>query len=690
MHIMLKACAALAAAGMVTLGLGTPLGPGIGGDDSLPVNAAVRQTTAKQTADAAIPQEKLPQKVAAQIPDDAMVLSKDLAVTPTGEVKNVQTGKSVTDPRVTGTPNKPADPLAKTKGESFIPVPAKEVKQQVSRNEQSSSARLSQGGAEHQTYTAALNNNDYGAYWGSYNGTQAFFEAGGNLFAQQARGLVDVSQWQGDIDWQAARNAGVEGAIIRIGYGWGNGPDIKAQRNINECKRLGIPFGIYLYSYAYDNGTAAMEGDGTVGLLRQAGVQPGDLSFPVYYDLEHWAWSGHTPPTDPWTYNGMVDTWFSKLQGAGYNRLSVYSYQYYLETALNTGNIHSKTHWVASYGPRPGFSYPANERCWQYTSSGHVNGINGFVDMNAYGNRNYAGGPTVQGSKYTQIGEGDYFIGSAYWDRYLDIDNRSTQDSAAALIWVPTDAPNQMFHIKPVGDGNYTITSSNSGKALDVAFASLNNGTPIIQYSSNGGINQKWSFYQGPDGYLYIASAMGDSRSKFLDIHGAVDTPGTRANLWEYTGGTNQQFRLLQKFYPTGQAHYISSPFANGRRLDVQNLGMAPETPVEIWDPNGGRNQQFVFVDAGNAKYALRAVHSGQVLDIQGAFMGDSGNIIQFPWVSGSNQQWYIQSDGSNRFAIRSVANNKALDIAWRNTNAGARVISYEYHAQDNQKWQIN
>ena len=64
--------------------------------------------------------------------------------------------------------------------------------------------------------------------------------------------MIDVSSWQGDVDWAKAKADGVEGTIIRLGYGWGNDADTKAQRNINECKRLGIPFGIYWYSYAYD------------------------------------------------------------------------------------------------------------------------------------------------------------------------------------------------------------------------------------------------------------------------------------------------------------------------------------------------------------------------------------------------------------------------------------------------------
>lgn len=345
------------------------------------------------------PTKDLPQTVSEAVPDDATVVSEELAVTDAGEVMDLETGDTVTDPQLVGTVDKPADPLAKTDGESFIPVEVAEVKEAMgdaaAETEDDGDVAESQQDAADEGTTgavvrpAALQNNSYGAHWGTYNGAPAFFESDGTLFAQQAKGVIDVSEWQGQIDWQKAKNDGVEGAIIRISYGWDNGFDKQALRNISECKRLGIPFGIYSYSYAYDSTTAAYEGDDMVNLLRQAGVQPGDLSYPVFYDLEKWTWTGHTPPTSPSVYDGIVNAWYAKLQAAGYTNLSVYSYTSYLDTALNSANIRNKTRWVASYGARTNFPYAANDRGWQYTSQGSVAGIQGSVDLNAFGNKTY-------------------------------------------------------------------------------------------------------------------------------------------------------------------------------------------------------------------------------------------------------------------------------------------------------------
>lgn len=319
------------------------------------------------------PNAKLPDNVSDEISDDATVVSEDLAVTPEGEVKNIETGEIVTDPTLVGTKDQQPDPLAKTNGESFIPVSAEDVKNAV---------------ADANVQLSKFESNEYGAHWGTYNNSKAFFDYQNNLFVQQAKGVIDVSGWQGDIDWAKAKADGVEGAIIRLGYGEGNNADKKAQRNISECKRLGIPFGIYWYSYADTPALAKEEGTDVVAKLKQFGVNPSDLAYPVYYDLEKWTWEGHQPPTDPNVYNNIVNNWYSALQSAGYKNLGVYSYTSYLQGPLKHADIYAKTMWVAQYGARMGFdSFPTNSRGWQYTSTGKVDGISGNVDMNAFGNK---------------------------------------------------------------------------------------------------------------------------------------------------------------------------------------------------------------------------------------------------------------------------------------------------------------
>lgn len=427
------------------------------------------------------PNAKLPDNVSDEISDDATVVSEDLAVTPEGEVKNIETGEIVTDPTLVGTKDQQPDPLAKTNGESFIPVSAEDVKNAV---------------ADANVQLSKFESNEYGAHWGTYNNSKAFFDYQNNMFVQQAKGVIDVSEWQGDIDWAKAKADGVEGVIIRLGYGEGNNADKKAQRNISECKRLGIPFGIYWYSYADTPSIAKEEGTDVVAKLKQFGVNPSDLAYPVYYDLEKWTWEGHQPPTDPNVYNNIVNNWYSALQSAGYKNLGVYSYTSYLRGPLNHADIYAKTTWVAQYGARMGFdSFPTNSRGWQYTSTGKVDGISGNVDMNAFGNKEYVNGGhwvTKNGQKYWRDSDGSLARSKEIYDPesnawyWIDSDGTMAHDKDVYLRsnggkWVRYDSNGHMIKGEDFRYGvwyNFDFTTGAMSKGMTY----LSNGNKWVYY----------------------------------------------------------------------------------------------------------------------------------------------------------------------------------------------------------------
>ena len=427
------------------------------------------------------PNAKLPGTVSGEISDDATVVSEDLAVTSEGEVKNIETGETVTDATLVGTQDQQPDPLAKTNGESFIPVSAEDVKNAV---------------ADANVQLSKFESNEYGAHWGTYNNTKAFFDYQNNLFVQQAKGVIDVSEWQGDIDWAKAKADGVEGVIIRLGYGWGNNADKKAQRNISECKRLGIPFGIYWYSYADTPSIAKEEGADVVAKLKQFGVNASDLAYPVYYDLEKWTWKGHQPLTDPNVYNDIVNNWYSALQSAGYKNLSVYSYTSYLQGPLKHADIYAKTTWVAQYGARMGFdSFQTNSRGWQYTSSGKVDGISGNVDMNAFGNKEFVNGGhwvTKNGQKYWRDSDGSLARSKEIYDPesnawyWIDSDGTMAHDKDVYLRsnggkWVRYDSNGHMIKGEDFRYGvwyNFDFTTGAMSKGMTY----LSNGNKWVYY----------------------------------------------------------------------------------------------------------------------------------------------------------------------------------------------------------------
>lgn len=417
------------------------------------------------------PTVALPETVDESISSDATVVAPDIAITNDGVAVDLQSGNEITDVEKVGDENTQPDPLAKTDGESFTPVDIETVRDAVEQQAEANGTgetvepntsnesneaggtnetaawRDTKGNTRHSAVTAvektqsneqqggrvstvALGNNEYGAYWGSYSGKPAFFESNKNPYIQDAKGVVDVSAWQGTIDWQKAKAAGVQGAIIRISYGWDNGFDPYALRNIRECKRLGIPFGVYSYSYSYDAASARAEGNDMVSLLRKAGVSPKDLGYPVFYDLEKWVWKGHNPPTNPAVYEQIVNTWMDIVRGAGYDG-QVYSYANYIKNELNRSSIHKRVGWVASYGARAGFDISLDKRGWQYTSAGKVAGIAGNVDLNAFGVKSYI--PEVQ--LMWVIREEDIAVGATMEDHATPVEYKWMSYNVNTQTW---------------------------------------------------------------------------------------------------------------------------------------------------------------------------------------------------------------------------------------------------------------
>lgn len=637
------------------------------------------------------PNATLPETVSENISDDSTVVSENLAVTPEGDVQNIETGETVTDAQLVGTQSQQPDPLAKTDGESFIPVSASDVKDAVEQPVKQSAEQPSLKGGSTVRLTK-FESNEYGAHWGTYNGTKAFFDYRNNLFVQQAKGVIDVSSWQGDVDWAKAKADGVEGAIIRLGYGWGNYADAKAQRNINECKRLGIPLGIYWYSYAYDANCARAEGNDVAAKLRQMGVSPNDLKYPVYYDLEKWTWAGHTPPTNPNVYSGMADAWYGALQSAGYKNLGVYSYTSYLQGPLNNSNIYAKTRWVAQYGARMEFpSFGTNDRGWQYTSSGHINGISGSVDMNAFGSKNYAQDSSVidvRKMPVVSVPDGNYFINVRFKvASSVDIPGASTSDSATIQLYSGNGSKAQQFKFSKQSDGSYVITNVNSDKALDVRGAAAGNNSVVQQYAINGTNAQRWFIRDSGAGY-YLQSALGNW---VLDLSGGNTSNGTAIRLYAPNGTQAQRFVVSSSevSVPVNAAVNIKSAGKSNLVFDVPGASTANSARIQLYAANGTNAQKFRFQQIGNGTYNIVNVNSGKVLDVYGASASNGAVLQQYDSNGTVAQQWTVRNYGDGKISLMSVNANKAIDVPGANYSSNVALQLYSPNDTAAQQWII-
>ena len=183
---------------------------------------------------------------------------------------------------------------------------------------------------------------------------------------------IDVSTWQGTIDWDKVKKAGIDFAIIRCGWGT-TGVDNQFHRNMKEARRVGIKVGVYLYSYAHGVAEAQAEAKHCLDLVREYGK----LDMPIYYDEE-----------EAYQYSRAKElaiAFCTVIESAGY-WAGVYSSSSKWQGPLK--GMDNYTKWVANWGnntrPAHNAGKPNVSGCdlHQYSSVGNVSGISGDVDMN--------------------------------------------------------------------------------------------------------------------------------------------------------------------------------------------------------------------------------------------------------------------------------------------------------------------
>lgn len=180
---------------------------------------------------------------------------------------------------------------------------------------------------------------------------------------------IDVSTWNGRIDWNAVKRSGVKFALLRLGYG----SDITSQDdntfeyNYTHATAAGIPIGAYIYSYAANASMAKSEAQHCIRVLKGKKLQ-----LPVYIDFEEDSLAG--------VAYTVAQTWIAEMKKAGYTP-GIYTTSHWFRNYVGEHNV---SKWIAYWGNDDGTlcSRPAGSDIHQYTSKGRINGINGDVDLN--------------------------------------------------------------------------------------------------------------------------------------------------------------------------------------------------------------------------------------------------------------------------------------------------------------------
>ena len=182
---------------------------------------------------------------------------------------------------------------------------------------------------------------------------------------------IDVSKWQGNIDWKKASKQ-IDFAMIRAGYGSVlSQKDTKFESNYNGCKANNVPVGAYWYNYAKTIEGAKQEAKVCIQVLKNH-----DLDYPVFYDVEEQS----VLALGKTKVSAITNAFLNELKAAGY-RVGIYSMlsalnNYFSDDLLNTYDV-----WLAHVNVKQ-TSYKKPYAIWQYSWVGKIDGISGDVDCN--------------------------------------------------------------------------------------------------------------------------------------------------------------------------------------------------------------------------------------------------------------------------------------------------------------------
>ena len=194
---------------------------------------------------------------------------------------------------------------------------------------------------------------------------------------------IDVSRWQGVIDWdKLAENADLSFVILRAASGCAY--DSKFKEYIKEVKRVKIPFGLYFASTALSVEDAEKEADFATSVLREHSAE-----YPAFYDVE----LASQKALGTKTVTAIIKTWLDRVSGAGY-KAGYYTNKAWLDSVIDEKQLEGYPLWYAAYPSvaektltdapkdnRSKLSYP-QAAIWQWSSNGRVDGINAKVDLN--------------------------------------------------------------------------------------------------------------------------------------------------------------------------------------------------------------------------------------------------------------------------------------------------------------------
>ena len=423
--------------------------------------------------------------------------------------------------------------------------------------------------------------------------------ADGTVIEQVIARGIDVSRWQGNIDWKTV--AANDVSFVMLGTRSKGMVDPYFQTNVQGASAAGLKVGAYIYSLATTEDMARAEADFVLNLVKDY-----PISFPIAFDAEDSGTLGSLPPAQ---VSRVINAFCERIADAGYYPI-VYANDYWLTNKIDLSCMNYDV-WVARYEAKHKFASPI---MWQVTSTGSVNGINGNVDID-FLYRDLT--PKLPGNLWRTIGDKKYYY-----------QNYSMQKEA----WINDGTG--WFYINGEGQPSTGwFTKDGLRYYLDEASGRMSTGWKLLSdkwyyFNASGAMNTGWL---SDNGFRYYLDSDGAMATGWKDLNGQYyyldPSSGQMVTGWLDDNNGKRYFLQENGVMATGWLDH------NGFRYYLNNDG----SMVTGWYTEG--NSKYYMEDSGKASVGWKQ------LDNEWYFFNQNGAMVT-GWVNPDGNWYYLKPDG--------------------------------------------
>lgn len=484
------------------------------------------------------------------------------------------------------------------------------------------------------------------------------------LTANAATQGIDVSKYQGSINWAAVAQQGISFAFIKVGS-TKSGLDPYFAANVQGAQAAGVRTGVYIYSYATSVDAAAAEAQ-----MVLQWIEGYNINFPIAFDIEDSVQKG----LDANTCTAMANTFCSIISAAGYTPI-LYTYTNFYKTHFTSAMAYDK--WIAQYSDHNDI---AGWAIWQYSSSGAVSGISGRVDMNIAAKDYTAYIPQVG---LLDLGSGNVFFFNNYRRQFGWVDLAGVKyhtDPATGIVtfgWYADEtgtyyfmpaAANAVTGLNTIDGGVYYF---NEAAQLQTGWLELGGYTFLFNPNEGGKLYTGWwtdsagiRYLDTTDGHMvtglvtidkdvYYFNEQGFLQTGWVELNGAtyLFNPTDNGKLYKgwWTDATGTYYldatdahRVTGLTAIDGAVYYFNE--AGQMQVGVQTINGA----TYYFGADGKMQTGFVTIGAGVYYFGADGVMvTGVISDSTGIYYaGADGVVVANQVVKVGNANYLFGADG--------------------------------------------